>query len=109
MELVIGILGGGFVGWLTTHWYYRRQVRDAKAASAEARRIDEGFARFFEALSQSLGAGNRVAFARDEKGGVRFDVLHHTVSAGTGAMLVEGHAPHVSVTRSPEEPEEPSQ
>ena len=29
MELLIGIIGGGVISWLLTHWYYRKSSKEA--------------------------------------------------------------------------------
>jgi hypothetical protein len=98
---VVSILVGWLLGWFTNHWYYRKQIAEASGAREEAQRIDEGFARFFEALSQSLGAGNTVAFGRDERGGVRFDVLRHAITDRDGVKFADSAVANVTPGGAP--------
>jgi hypothetical protein len=101
-------VAGVLVGWFINHFYYRKQIAQARTDREESRRVNEGLARFLEALSQSLGGGRTVAFGRDEKGNLRYEVLNHTITVGTGALLWEGYAPTVTVGPPSERPPAPS-
>jgi uncharacterized protein YneF (UPF0154 family) len=108
--VIVGVLIGGLITWLISRHYYREQSRETEQMVARAREMFaqaqgmlDNLGRFMEGLAGILTQGGdvNIHFKRGEKGEVTGVTKNYNVKLETGALLVTGFSPTVTVTKPP--------